>query len=289
MPSAADHPPDARDRPAGAPAARRRAPSASSSTTTRCTPSSTCRSKRPSSAPPSGSGANRSWPNRAIATSWRRAAFSRGMWRRCSTNSSAPGGASDVAGVGSRLELWRAVVLHGIPAATGQELSWILEETPALSRFRTDLPANARSASAALSELDDRGSEERRAVHRLWNARASSAVGRGRAAAAADTRPSRSASRLAAGGVRSRHRCLDPSAADSIPGWLSRSGPRTLVHARAEPRHSRLLPGNLPHVAGGTVRRLGANAPASGRRRPRCRAERARLDRTLPRRAWCRR
>ena len=79
-------------------------------------------------------------------------------------------GASDVAGVGSRLDLWRAVVLHGIPAATGRELSWILEETAALSRFRTDVPANARSASAVLSELDDRAGEERRAVHRLWNA-----------------------------------------------------------------------------------------------------------------------
>src|SRR5688572_5769786 len=79
-------------------------------------------------------------------------------------------GARDVAGVGSRLDLWRAVVLHGIPAATGQELSWILEETAALSRFRTDVPANARSASASLSELDDRAGEERRAVQRLWNA-----------------------------------------------------------------------------------------------------------------------
>src|SRR6185436_16619643 len=35
-------------------------------------------------------------------------------------------GASDVAGVGSRLNLWRAVVLHGIPDAAGQGLSWIL-------------------------------------------------------------------------------------------------------------------------------------------------------------------
>jgi uncharacterized protein len=79
-------------------------------------------------------------------------------------------GGKDVAGVGSRLDLWRAVVLHGIPAATDRELLWILEETAALSRFRTDVPANARSASAALSELDDRVGEERRAVHRLWNA-----------------------------------------------------------------------------------------------------------------------
>jgi uncharacterized protein len=79
-------------------------------------------------------------------------------------------GADDVAGVGSRFDLWRAVVLHGIPAAAGRELSWILEETAALSRFRTDLPANARSAAAALSDLDDRVEDERRAVHRLWDA-----------------------------------------------------------------------------------------------------------------------
>ena len=44
--------------------------------------------------------------------------------------------AEDVSGVGSRLDLWRAVVLHGIPAAAGRELSWILEETDALARFR---------------------------------------------------------------------------------------------------------------------------------------------------------
>jgi uncharacterized protein len=78
--------------------------------------------------------------------------------------------ANDVAGVGSRFDLWRAVVLHGIPAAAGRELSWILEETTVLSRFRTDLPASARSASAGFSDLDDRTGEERRAVHRLWNA-----------------------------------------------------------------------------------------------------------------------
>jgi uncharacterized protein YbcC (UPF0753/DUF2309 family) len=46
------------------------------------------------------------------------------------------GGAFDVAGVGSRLDLWRAVVLHGIPEASGRELSWILEETTVLSHAR---------------------------------------------------------------------------------------------------------------------------------------------------------
>ena len=81
-----------------------------------------------------------------------------------------PRAADEVAGTGSRLDLWRAVVLHGIPEATGCELSWILEETEALSRFRTDVPAGARSLSGALSELDDRTVEERKAVDRLWNA-----------------------------------------------------------------------------------------------------------------------
>jgi uncharacterized protein len=76
----------------------------------------------------------------------------------------------DVAGVGSRLDLWRSVVLHGIPDATGQELSWILEETEALSRFRTDVPASARSALIALRELNDLFDDERQAVRRLWNA-----------------------------------------------------------------------------------------------------------------------
>jgi uncharacterized protein YbcC (UPF0753/DUF2309 family) len=76
----------------------------------------------------------------------------------------------NVAAVGPRRDLWRAVVLHGIPAATGRELSWILEETDALSRFRTDLPASARSALAALQEVSGRPGEERAAVRRLWNA-----------------------------------------------------------------------------------------------------------------------
>jgi uncharacterized protein YbcC (UPF0753/DUF2309 family) len=75
----------------------------------------------------------------------------------------------DVAGVGSRLELWRALVLHGIPAAAGWELSWILDETEALTRFRTDVPAGARGASTTVRELNDR-MDERQSVHRLWNA-----------------------------------------------------------------------------------------------------------------------
>ena len=78
--------------------------------------------------------------------------------------------ADSVATVGSRLDLWRAVVLHGIPAAAGRELSWLLEETEALTRFRADLPASARSAATAVREMTDRMDDERQAVRRLWNA-----------------------------------------------------------------------------------------------------------------------
>ena len=78
--------------------------------------------------------------------------------------------ADNVADVGSRLDLWRAVVLHGIPAAAGRELSWLLEETEALTRFRVDLPASARSVATAVRELTDRVDDERQAVRRLWNA-----------------------------------------------------------------------------------------------------------------------
>jgi uncharacterized protein YbcC (UPF0753/DUF2309 family) len=80
------------------------------------------------------------------------------------------GASEDVAGVGSRLDLWRAIVLDGIPAVTGQELTWTLEETEALARFRTDVSASARSALAALREPNDRVDDERRAVYRLWKA-----------------------------------------------------------------------------------------------------------------------
>jgi uncharacterized protein YbcC (UPF0753/DUF2309 family) len=78
--------------------------------------------------------------------------------------------AEDVAGVASRTDLWRAVVLHGIPDAAGWELSWILEETETLSRFRSDLPASARAVLAALRESTDREDDERLAVRQLWRA-----------------------------------------------------------------------------------------------------------------------
>jgi uncharacterized protein YbcC (UPF0753/DUF2309 family) len=80
-------------------------------------------------------------------------------------------GLADVAGVGLRLDLWRAVVLHGIPVAKGHELSWILTETSALTQFRTDLPAEARASVTAFHESDDRSRrDERPTVQRLWRA-----------------------------------------------------------------------------------------------------------------------
>src|SRR5207248_663077 len=51
---------------------------------------------------------------------------------------------------------------------------------------RTDLPANGRAASAGLSEQDDRGGEERRAVQRVWSA-CLEAVGRAHESPAAAT------------------------------------------------------------------------------------------------------
>jgi len=79
-------------------------------------------------------------------------------------------GSESVAGVSSRVDLWRVLVLHGTPTAAGRELAWILEETDALSRFRNDLPASARSTLAALRETTDRVDDERQAVRRLWKA-----------------------------------------------------------------------------------------------------------------------
>jgi uncharacterized protein len=131
-----------------------------------------------------------------------------------------PGAAANVAGVGSRLHLWRAVILHGIPAATGPELSWILEETDALSRFRTDVPADARSTAAALRELSDRPGEERRAVRRLWRA-CLDAVGRAAALPApAEANPVRHRDWLLAVSAIDTDRWIHPPLIRFLAGYL---------------------------------------------------------------------
>ena len=78
-------------------------------------------------------------------------------------------GSDQIADLGTRFDVWRRIVLHGIPAAGGRTLSWLLEETSVLSRFRSDLPREARQALSALNEEED-ASAERKAVRQLWNA-----------------------------------------------------------------------------------------------------------------------
>ncbi|MEB2286186.1 MAG: DUF2309 domain-containing protein [Myxococcales bacterium] len=79
--------------------------------------------------------------------------------------------AEQVAGV-PRGDLWRAIALHGVPSASGRELAWVLAETDALTRFRADVPASARSAFADLRDSSDPEGErgECRNVRRLWRA-----------------------------------------------------------------------------------------------------------------------
>jgi len=79
-------------------------------------------------------------------------------------------GAEPIAGAVTRFDLWLAIVLHGIPTASGPALSWLLAETPVLSRFRTDVPADARATLAALTGSDDDRASERMAVRSLWHA-----------------------------------------------------------------------------------------------------------------------
>ena len=79
-------------------------------------------------------------------------------------------GVEPVPGGCTRFDLWRRVTLHGIPRADGAALAWLLSETPVLSRFRQDLPAEARSALSALGDSGDAGDAERPALQRLWDA-----------------------------------------------------------------------------------------------------------------------
>ncbi|HEX5475124.1 MAG TPA: DUF2309 domain-containing protein [Vicinamibacterales bacterium] len=78
-------------------------------------------------------------------------------------------GGDVVAGAASRRDLWRAIVLYGIPAAAGPELSWILDETDTLTRRRADVPQAARFAAAEPGEPAGRA-EEAAALRRLWTA-----------------------------------------------------------------------------------------------------------------------
>jgi len=74
-----------------------------------------------------------------------------------------------VVGTLTRIDLWRAVVRHGIPIATGRALSWLLEETAATSRFRADAPRDPGLAPEQTGLHHDQATEAR-VVRRLWDA-----------------------------------------------------------------------------------------------------------------------
>jgi uncharacterized protein YbcC (UPF0753/DUF2309 family) len=79
-------------------------------------------------------------------------------------------GLEPIASIGTRLDLWRRIILHGIPAATGRTLAWLLEETDVLARFRTDLPRDAGPALTSANDGERDLAAESRAVRRLWEA-----------------------------------------------------------------------------------------------------------------------
>lgn len=103
-------------------------------------------------------------------------------------------GSASVAGITSRVALWRRIALYGIPAASGVALDWLLSESRALERFRQDLPGDAREVIAAHGTALG-GGEEAALVRALWQ-------GCVRAVARAAPAP------RTAGGRRLRHRDL---------------------------------------------------------------------------------
>jgi hypothetical protein len=108
----------------------------------------------------------------------------------------------------TRFDLWRRVVLHGLPAADGAALAWLLSETPVLSRFREDLPGEARSSLNALGDRPDDRASERAAVRHLWEA-----------CVAAAGRPPPAPARRLARGVRHRDALVAGAGVD-IDEWL---------------------------------------------------------------------
>jgi len=81
------------------------------------------------------------------------------------------GGDRPIAARVTRRDLRRRILIHGIPEARGIPLTWILDETPVLARFRGDLPHDVRETflpgeGPPLSTRE----EEARRVGALWQA-----------------------------------------------------------------------------------------------------------------------
>ncbi|MCA9668283.1 MAG: DUF2309 domain-containing protein [Myxococcales bacterium] len=100
-------------------------------------------------------------------------------------------GEERVVGEHTRLELWRRMVVYGLPERAGEALGWELSETDVLVRLRGDLPADARQAAGLSSTASGRRAEESRYVAALWSA-CQAAAQRGASAVAPDVpRPRR--------------------------------------------------------------------------------------------------
>lgn len=71
-----------------------------------------------------------------------------------------------LAGTVVRRDLYRSVLLYGIPEASGAMRAWLESETSVLERFRDDLPVATRQKLLAGAQPD--GTEEAARVRELW-------------------------------------------------------------------------------------------------------------------------
>lgn len=69
-----------------------------------------------------------------------------------------------------RRELWRRVLVHGIPPAKGADLKWLLEEGDALQGLRPDLPGDARQRLAPGAGVSRLSAEDGTLARALWAA-----------------------------------------------------------------------------------------------------------------------
>jgi uncharacterized protein len=126
-------------------------------------------SRTPWDVPPCSWGANPSSPNRGIAISWRPAGFARKR-RHAARRATGCGGGR---GCRRRRIPARSLASRGASRHSGREWAGTLLD-PGGNGGAVPFPhrcAGGRQAAlAALCELNDRVEDERRAVHRLWNA-----------------------------------------------------------------------------------------------------------------------
>ncbi|MEZ4452453.1 MAG: DUF2309 domain-containing protein [Nannocystaceae bacterium] len=91
------------------------------------------------------------------------------------------GAEASIAGLARRVDLWRAMIEHGLEEPAGDELRWVLAETPALVRVRPDLPESLRRrwqarGRAILGRDRDRAEIEAAMMEGLWRASVAAAA-----------------------------------------------------------------------------------------------------------------